>query len=217
MTLAILALAAVCALRGVWSPCGLSMLSTITPVAERARRRGFAVSASWFIVGATLGGVTLGLYMDGLSWLCHRSPVASDVRVAAAVLVAAVCVAADARIGGLQLPDHPRQVDETWVTRYRPWVYASGFGWQIGTGLCTYVMSNAVYTVALVGAIVLPPRQALGLGVAFGASRGLTILVGAAATTPDRLRALHRRLASTEVASLAVSHGSAARASSRRA
>ena len=55
----VIALAA--ALRSTWSPCGLSMLSTITPMAERARGHRCAVTAGWFVVGAVLGGATLGL------------------------------------------------------------------------------------------------------------------------------------------------------------
>ncbi len=204
MTAALFVLAIVAALRGTWSPCGLSMLSTITPLAERARGHHYWVSAAWFALGATLGGATLGVYMQVVSWACHRSPIPSDLRVGAALVIAAVCIAADARIGGFELPDHPRQVDQTWVDRYRPWVYAGGFGWQIGTGLCTYVMTNAVYTVALVGAVVLAPWQALAVGVAFGATRGATILIGARVTTPQRLRGVHRRLAASDVASLTV-------------
>ncbi len=44
---AVIAIAA--AARSTWSPCGLSMLSTITPLAERSRGHRFGVTASWFI------------------------------------------------------------------------------------------------------------------------------------------------------------------------
>src|SRR5690606_19655682 len=49
------------AARSTWSPCGLSMLSTITPMAERSRGRRWGLTASWFVLGAVLGGATLGL------------------------------------------------------------------------------------------------------------------------------------------------------------
>ena len=49
------------AIRSTWSPCGLSMLSTLTPLAERSRGHRYAVTATWFVLGATLGGATLGL------------------------------------------------------------------------------------------------------------------------------------------------------------
>ena len=46
------------AVRSTWSPCGQSMLSTMTPIAERARDHRFWVTAAWFMVGATVGGLT---------------------------------------------------------------------------------------------------------------------------------------------------------------
>ena len=64
MTSLLLALASVLAIaaavRSTWSPCGLSMLSTITPIGERGRNNGWAASAAWFVAGAVLGGATLG-------------------------------------------------------------------------------------------------------------------------------------------------------------
>ena len=48
------------AIRSTWSPCGLSMLSTITPLAERSRGRRWGLTATWFLLGAALGGLTLG-------------------------------------------------------------------------------------------------------------------------------------------------------------
>lgn len=204
MTPALVILAVVAALRGTWSPCGLSMLSTITPVATRARGHSFARAAAAYVAGATVGGAVLGGYMGLLSWLTRRTPLPTDLRVGIAFAIAAVCLAADARLGGLRLPDHPRQVDETWVDRYRPWAYAGGFGVQIGSGLCTYVMTNAVYTITLAGAVLLAPRTALLVGVAFGATRGATILFGSVVTSPGRLRSFHRLLERTAVPSLAV-------------
>jgi hypothetical protein len=204
VTAAFLALASVCALRGVWSPCGLSMLSTITPIAERARRHRYWRSAAWFFAGATLGGATLGAAMACGALLSRAAGIAPAARIGVAVTATAVCLAADARLFGLRLPERPRQVDATWVTRFRPWAYASGFGWQLGTGVATYVMTNATYAVILVGMVALAPATALEVGVVYGVCRGATILVGAPATSPVRLQALHRWLAASDRASVAV-------------
>lgn len=203
MTLAILALAAVCALRGVWSPCGLSMLSTITPIAERARHHRYGRTVAWFLAGATLGGLTLGAALWCGALAVGAADVAPSARTALAVAAAAVCLAADARLLGLRLPEHPRQVDATWVTRFRPWAYAGGFGWQLGTGVSTYVMTNGTYAVIVAGTVLLSPSAALGLGVGYGVCRGATILVGAPVTSPARLAGLHRRLADADRASVA--------------
>src|SRR4029079_3849118 len=48
------------AVRSTWSPCGQSMLSTITPLGEQRRGARFSWTASWFVLGAAVGGLTLG-------------------------------------------------------------------------------------------------------------------------------------------------------------
>ena len=48
-----IAVALAAAARSTWSPCGLSMLSQITPVAEAGRNQRFSRTAGWFIAGAT--------------------------------------------------------------------------------------------------------------------------------------------------------------------
>ena len=68
MVLAIVTAAAT-AVRSTWSPCGLSMLSTVTPLAEAGRGRRWSVTARWFVVGSVVGGLTLGALMAGLAVL----------------------------------------------------------------------------------------------------------------------------------------------------
>jgi len=51
------AVAVVAAVRSTWSPCGLSMLATITPLAERARGHRYGVTVTWFVLGSVLGGL----------------------------------------------------------------------------------------------------------------------------------------------------------------
>ena len=68
------ALAVAAAVRSTWSPCGLSMLSTVTPIAERGRGHRFWVTATWFVVGSLLGGACLGgLAALGALAASHRS------------------------------------------------------------------------------------------------------------------------------------------------
>jgi MFS family permease len=182
------------AVRSTWSPCGLSMLSTITPLTERARGHRFSATVAWFLVGAIAGGATLGAVAATLALLVHLLAMPTTAALGVACALAVAGLAADLRVGGLRLPTHPRQVDETWLGRYRRWVYAGGFGAQIGSGLATYVMTAAVYLAIAMAALTGAPVAALGVGVIFGGVRGLAVLAGAAATSPSATRALHARL-----------------------
>jgi hypothetical protein len=93
-------------------------------------------------------------------------------------------------------------VDERWLVRYRRWIYAGGFGVQIGTGFATYIMTAAVYLTVVLAVLAGSPWQAFAVCVVFGLARGLTILCAAAARTPERLRGMHHRLAALDGASL---------------
>ncbi len=182
------------AVRGMWSPCGLSMLTSLNPVSERARGHRFWVTAGWYVAGATLGGALLGA-------ACALGAAAVAVLGASqgwtwgvALVGAAIAVASDSPIVRWQLPDHPRQVDERWLDVYRRWVYASGYGVQIGAGFATYIMSAAVYLTALLAVLTAAPANAFLVGVTFGVVRGLCVLCAAAARTPDALRTTVRRV-----------------------
>jgi hypothetical protein len=189
--------AAAAAARSTWSPCGLSMLSTITPVSERAKGNSYRSTASWFVVGAVAGGATLGAVMAALAAgvrSFHLSAGALGVSALAAALVAAV---SDSGGAGLRVPIHRRQVNERWLDQYRSWVYGAGFGWQIGTGLMTYITTAAVYLMVVLGALSTSPVVALAIGCGFGLCRGLAVFLTARITNPTALRAFHRRF--TEV------------------
>ena len=129
----IVALAA--ATRSTWSPCGLSMLSTITPMAEQSRGHRYGVTATWFILGAGLGGLTLG----GVAALLAAGLAVVDLSTTATfglvAVLAAVAAMVDAGTFGRRPPFFRRQVDDAWLGTYRAWVYGGGFGWQIGVGL----------------------------------------------------------------------------------
>jgi hypothetical protein len=191
------AVAVVAAVRGVWSPCGLSMLSTITPIGERGRGNEYGRTAVWYVVGGTFGGLSFGAVMAVPASVVARATVPHSTRAALVAVAALVAAASDARLGGLELPLHRRQVNERWLDRYRPWVYGAGFGWQIGTGLCTYIMTSAIYLLVVLAALTGSPAAAIGAGGVFGLIRGLAVLLGRHVRHPDALRALHDRLQAT--------------------
>jgi MFS family permease len=185
--------AAAAALRSTWSPCGLSMLSTITPLAEQGRGHRYRTTAAWFVVGAVAGGATLGLVAAALAWLVGLVGLTAAGALAAAAVLALVTATSDLRPFGLHLPINPRQVNELWLGKFRSWVYGAGFGWQIGAGFATYIMTGAVYLTVALAALTGQPAVAFGIGVAFGLLRGLAILLGSTITSPERLVAFHRR------------------------
>lgn len=190
-----LVLAVTAAVRSTWSPCGWSMLSTMTPLSERSRGHRFGVTGAWFVAGAALGGLLTGS-IGALGALAIRAvdPSATQVAVVVAVLLV-IGATWDADLLRPSLPHHRRQVDEEWLDRFRPWVYASGFGFQIGTGLATYIMTTAVYGVIALAALTGEPLAALGIGLAFGTVRGLAVFASRGCLSFERLAAFHRRFA----------------------
>jgi hypothetical protein len=197
MTALILALAGLvavaAAVRSTWSPCGLSMLSTITPVSERAKGNSYRSTATWFIVGSGAGGATLGAAL-ALAALGVRALHPAPTALGIAALVAALMAAgSDAGVIGRRLPIHRRQVNERWLDQYRSWVYGGGFGWQIGTGLATYITTAAVYLMVVLAILTTSPVAALAIGTGFGLLRGLAVLLNRRITDPVDLLAFHRR------------------------
>jgi hypothetical protein len=197
LTCALLAflVAAAAAVRSTWSPCGLSMLSTITPFAERAKGHRYAATCSWFVLGATVGGLALGGVTAGLA-AATRAVGPTPVATASLGLAAALCVlVSDTGVARAHVPVHHRQVNERWLDAYRPWVYGAGFGFQIGTGVATYITTAAVYLMVVLGALTGDPVVALAVGGAFGLVRGLAVTLTHRVGTPNGLLAFHQRFA----------------------
>jgi hypothetical protein len=181
------------AARSTWSPCGLSMLSQITPLAEAGRQQKFARTAGWFIAGAVLGGAMLGCVIAGGAHAIGAADLGPSAPLAIVVALSLVAAAVDAHVFGFGPPFLTRQVDEEWLSKYRAWVYAGGFGWQIGTGVTTYVMTAAVPLMIVVGALSGSAGAAIAIGTGFGLARGLAVLLGARLHTPASLIEFHRR------------------------
>ncbi|MDX6372786.1 MAG: hypothetical protein QOD98_1774 [Nocardioidaceae bacterium] len=196
--------AVVAAVRGAWSPCGLSVLSSLNPVAERARGHRFWGTACWYVGGAAAGGAGLGLACAVPAALLGRTGLSESATWWVVLAGSAVAVVSDARLVAWSLPDHPRQLDERWLTAYRRWIYAGGFGVQVGSGFATYVMTAATYLAALLAVLTGSAVDAVVVGMSFGTVRGLTILLVARATTPERLRAMLARVDGLSALSLLV-------------
>jgi hypothetical protein len=189
----VIALAA--AVRSTWSPCGLSMLSQLTPMAEAGRGRTFGKTAAWFVAGAIVGGLTLGAVIALGALAIAATGVSNTTAVAVVAGAAFLAAAVDARVLGFGPPFLHRQVNQEWLVEYRSWVYGGGFGWQIGVGVTTYVMTAAVPLMIVTGALGARPLAALGIGALFGLVRGLAVLLTARLRNPAALTAFHRRFA----------------------
>lgn len=188
-----LTVALAAALRSTWSPCGQSMLSQLTPVGEASRGYRYRTTAAWFVLGAVVGGATLGAVMAALAAAVSAVGVTSTALLGVAAGLAVLGAAVDSGVLGFMPPFFKRQVNEYWLSKYRAWVYGSGFGWQIGAGVTTYIMTAAVFVTIAFGALTAGPVAALAIGVSFGFARGLAVLLTARSRSTAELFALHRR------------------------
>ena len=187
-----IAVALVAGVRSTWSPCGISMLSTVTPLAEKGRGHRWSATATLYLTGSIAGGATLGAALALLAAGVHA--LANTVTTTSAVVAATITlVAAASETGIVALPIHHRQVNERWLDAYRPWVYATGFGWQIGTGVATYIKTSAVYVLIALAALTGNPLLALAVGILFGLVRGLAVYASRGITSASALASFHRR------------------------
>jgi hypothetical protein len=193
LILAAVVVAVTAAVRSTWSPCGLSMLASITPLSEVGRGHRYRTTAAWFVVGSTVGGAVLGLLVAVLALAVGALSLTVDQTILSALGVAALALASDLNLGGFHLPIHHRQVNERWLDQFRPWVYGAGFGWQIGTGLATYIMTAGLYLLIALAALTGKPWLGLVCGLLFGVTRGLSVLLGRHITSTETLRSFHVR------------------------
>ena len=186
--------AAISAIRGVWSPCGLSMLSSITPMTEAGRGNRFNVTAAWFVVGGIVGGLSLGLLAAGAAFGVAALSLDETTLVELAAGLAVITASIDLGVGGVELPIFKRQVNDAWLRQYRSWAYGAGFGWQIGFGIATYIMTAGVFLTIGLAVLSASPLQAVLIGLVFGLVRGSAVFIGRSATTPAALGRVHERL-----------------------
>lgn len=191
------------------------MLTSISPLGERARASRWWVTTTAYVISSTLGGVAVGAVAALLGGV-----VPDDVRSSAPVLglVAAllgVGLLLDLGVGGARLPSWRRQVDEAWLGRYRGWVVGTGFGAQLGVGVVTIVTSSTTYAVVLLSALSGSGSAGALIGGVFGLVRALPLVLMARVDTRERLWAVLRRVehaapTADRVARLALAVGAAA-------
>ena len=149
------------------------MLSSISPLGERARNSRWWLTTTAYVAGSLAGGLAVGALAGLLGGL-----VPDDVRGSAWALgvVAALLVlglALDLPVGGRSLPSWRRQVDVRWLDEYRGWVMGLGFGAQLGFGLVTIITSATTYAVVLFAGLAGQVGPGLVIGGTFGLVRAL--------------------------------------------
>ena len=167
------------------------MLTSISPLGERARGNRFWRTAAAYAVGSLLGGTAIGAALGAAG-----APFVGAVDDAVPWAVLAAAAVAGVVLDTIRrLPTLRRQVDERWLSTYRGWVYGSGYGFQLGLGVATIVTASTTYVALLAAALTGSPGSGAVVGATFGAARALPLLVTARVRTADDLGRLHRGVA----------------------
>ena len=169
------------------------MLSSISPLGERARSSRWWLTTAAYLLGSLAGGLTVG----GLA-ATVGSVLPDDVRTSRWTLVAVALLLLVGLVVDLRdapsVPSWRRQVDEQWLGRYRGWVYGAGFGAQLGFGVVTIVTSTTTYAAVLLAALTGHLGAGLAVGATFGLVRALPSLLMARVVDRDGLHRAFTRL-----------------------
>ena len=166
------------------------MLTSISPLGERARGNRWSLTVAWLALGAVLGGAVAGTALGALG----QALAAALGDATRLVVLAGACAAAAAwDLSGRRLPGR-RQVNEDWLVAYRSWVYGAGFGVQLGAAVATVVNTALVPLFMLAALLAGDMAAGLVIGSVFGAARGASMALSSGVRTPEDLRRLHRRL-----------------------
>ena len=166
------------------------MLTSISPLGERARGNRWPLTVTWLVAGTLVGGATLGAVLGAVG---RALPVTLDEswRLSALVLAGLAAAAWDLKVRRFPIR---RQVNEDWLTAFRPWVYGWGYGLQLGAAVVTAVNTALVPMFMLAALLTRGPVSGMLVGAAFGAARGLTVTLNRRVRNAADLARLHRRL-----------------------
>ncbi|TMR06502.1 hypothetical protein ETD83_04525 [Actinomadura soli] len=158
-----------------------------------------AVFTAGLMLGGTVSATVIWL-LSGLS-----APLPSSVRTSAILGIAALGAARELGLLSLPLPQNARQIpQEILQTNLRRG--SLQFGFELGTGVRTYVSSTAPYVLAL--ALLLshePLAIALLTGAAFGTGRALSAALTYLSQDDDRAAVIATRIPHLKAATAAIS------------
>jgi hypothetical protein len=128
-----------------------------------------------FVVGLLAGGLLSGLVLGLLSGLAQ--PIPAAWRSLAIIAFALLGLLRDIGILPIRVPQNARQVPQE-VMRPNLRRGALQFGFELGTGVRTYVSASAPYVLALAVFLGGQPLWVAALtGVGFGSGRAVTPLI----------------------------------------
>jgi hypothetical protein len=171
------------------------MLSSISPLGERARSSRWWLTTTAYVVGSVLGGLALGALAALAGSLVPESWRSAPWALALVAVLLVVGIVLDTRSRGRGVPSWRRQVDVHWLEAYRGWVMGLGFGAQLGFGVVTIVTSTTTYAVVLLAALSGNVGVGLVIGGVFGLVRALPAVLMRGV---DDRTALHRVFARLE-------------------
>lgn len=164
------------------------------------------------MAGLCCGGLLSGLLLGVAGGLLSPLPLAA--RQVAVLAVAALGLLRELGVVPIPLPQNTRQVPPDVLARnlFRG---AGQFGFELGTGVRTYVSASTPYVLAAAVLLAAGPPAAALAGLGFGAGRAATPLLRVAsgavadwdARLPGRLRAITLTAAAAAVAAFAVLFG----------
>src|SRR5689334_6084799 len=169
------------------------MLSSISPLGERARNSRWWLTTAAYVLGSLAGGLAVGGLAGALGSALPDALRTSRWTLVVVALLLVVGLAFDLR-GARSVPSWRRQVDEQWLTRYRGWVYGLGFGAQLGFGLVTIITSSTTYAAVLLAALTGHVGAGLAVGATFGVVRALPSLLMARVADRDDLHRVFLRV-----------------------
>lgn len=150
----------------------------MNPLVLRARNGRWWTTTAAYIASSIVGGAIAGWLLAALGAVlrAHTNELSWATDVAVLGICGLVGALVDAGIGGLRLPTIGRQVNEEWRYRYRNWIYAIGYGFQIGLGFTTIVTTAAVYATFVAAFLLASPMLGLVVGAWFGLARSASVL-----------------------------------------
>jgi sulfite exporter TauE/SafE len=164
------------------------MLASITPLGQRGRGASWTRTVTSYVVACAAGGAVMGTTLGALGSVLPGV----DTTVTVLVVAALAVLAAASDLRG-RPPSLHRQVDESWLTRYRDWVCGVGFGFQLGLGAVTIATSASLYLTWLLEVLAGSPAAGALIGLVFGVGRALPILTNRHVLDPESLRRSQRR------------------------